>query len=121
MHATHRLRAGLQAVHGSQWWILSGEAARHLVTSAPVQHLWNYLKHTHVPDESFFHTALLNTPSLALHTQPGALRLIGKRARGRVVTEQDVPRMLECHALFARKFASAGDARNLTRPSRERC
>ena len=101
--------------------MLSREAALHLVTNATVQHLWRYLKHTHVPDESFFHTALLNTPSLATSTHPGALRLIGKRAKGRRVTEQDVPRMLECQTLFARKFTSAGEARNLTRPSRERC
>ena len=111
----------MQVVHGSQWWVLSRQAALHLVTNATVQHLWRYLKHTHVPDESFFHTALLNTPFLAQNTHPGALRMIGKRAKGRRVTEQDVPRMLECQTLFARKFTSAGDARNLTRPSRESC
>ena len=101
--------------------MLSREAALHLVTDSSVQRLWRYLKHTHVPDESFFHTALLNTPYLAAKTFPGAFRLIGKRARGRRVTEQDVPRMLECQALFARKFGSAEDARNLTRPSQQRC
>ena len=112
---------GLQVVHGSQWWVLSSEAALHLVTDASFKHLWTYLKHTHIPDETFFHTALLNTPHLAARTHPGAFRLIGKRAEFRTVTFEDVPRLLECRALFARKFASVESARNLTQASQQHC
>ena len=44
----------MQVVHGSQWWVLSRDAALHLLTHPDAQRLWRYLKHTHVPDESFF-------------------------------------------------------------------
>ena len=60
---------GLTHAHGaqgSQWWILPRAAVLHLVADPAVKHLWHYIKHTHIPDESFWHTALVCT-RWALH------------------------------------------------------
>jgi hypothetical protein len=54
---------GLEAYAGNAWWALSREACQYLVefvTSNP--HVQEYFRKTLVPDESFFHTILGNSP-----------------------------------------------------------
>ena len=40
--------------------MLPRAAVLHLVADPSVKHLWHYIKHTHIPDESFWHTALVS-------------------------------------------------------------
>jgi hypothetical protein len=54
---------GLEAYSGNAWWALSRNACQYLaefVTSNP--HVEEYFRKTLVPDESFFHTILGNSP-----------------------------------------------------------
>jgi hypothetical protein len=54
---------GLEAYSGNAWWALSRDACQYLaefVTSNP--HVEEYFRKTLVPDESFFHTILGNSP-----------------------------------------------------------
>jgi hypothetical protein len=54
---------GLEAYSGHAWWALSRDACQYLtefVTSHP--HVEEYFRKTLVPDESFFHTILGNSP-----------------------------------------------------------
>ena len=48
-------------MQGSQWWVLPRAAVVYLVTDPSVKLLWHYIKHTHIPDESFWHTALVSS------------------------------------------------------------
>lgn len=54
---------GLEAYSGNAWWALSRDACQYLaefMTSNP--HVEEYFRKTLVPDESFFHTILGNSP-----------------------------------------------------------
>jgi hypothetical protein len=57
-----RLPAGVTWYGGSQWMTLSREACVYLTHSRAAQRMRRFYRHTFIPDESFFQTALLNSP-----------------------------------------------------------
>jgi hypothetical protein len=57
-----RLPDGITWYGGSQWMALSRETCVYLTHSRAAQRLRRFYRHTFIPDESFFQTALLNSP-----------------------------------------------------------
>jgi len=55
----------LEPFAGDACWALSRNACRHILDfNATNPHVSNFFRHTHVPEESFFHTILGNSPFL---------------------------------------------------------
>ena len=121
MHRRHQALESWQFVVSSQFWVLSREAVKYLVTSQHVQFLWHYLKHTPVTDESFVSTAIYNDRRLRETIREGAFKYIGKIASGRVIGESDLSALNSCKFLFARKFVTGKDALVMTNTSRSLC
>ena len=120
-HRRHESLASWQIVISSQFWVLSWEAMKYLVTDEHVQYLWHYLKHTPVTDESFVSTAIFNNARLNATVREGAFKYIGKISSGRLIGESDAAALTSCKYLFARKFMSGQDALSGTNTSRSLC
>ena len=104
--APPRVPEGVEVHFGSQWWTLhrSGvDAALDFLESRP--DFVPFARRVHIPGEMFFQTVLVAT---------GAPRVPGNRrfadrpdepdARPRVLTAEDIPRILDSRALFAHTF-----------------
>ena len=96
----------LKCFGGDTWFTASRSVVELLITESP---LWRRL-HDHyasriIPEESFFHTLLGNTPGLRL--SPDNLRYTDWRgcyAHPRALGREDIPRLLQSTHHFARKF-----------------
>lgn len=92
---------------GPQWFTCNLRAARAIVAS-PRTHrrLVNWMKRTHIPDESFIHTLIMNTPGLRV--APSSRRFTRWRSFGapspETLTIRDLDAIRASHAHFARKF-----------------
>ena len=99
-------RDGVKCFGGDAWMTLRRKLAHILLDETP---LWRTL-HRHyrsrsVPEESFYHTLLGNTPGLNL--SPDNLRYTdwkGCYAHPRTLNQGDIPRLLASTHHFARKF-----------------
>lgn len=99
----------VQPVGGRQWWNLSLDAVHYILSflDAHPDYL-RYHAHTLLPDEIFFQSILLGT-DFALRSEivNDSLRFMRWEADSshpRILTEADLPTMLQSNALFARKF-----------------
>lgn len=93
---------------GSQWWMLTNEAAFHIVSSHQVREQYHLFKYLHIPDETFFQTVFLSDEVLRGSYVPKNMRY-AKLEGGRcsAVTEKDVPKLVLSPLLFARKFVNS--------------
>jgi len=101
----------LRCHHGGDWFTLSRwavEAIERVVCERP-----DVLKHflrTLIPTEAFVHTVLANDPSLELSGDSRRFTLWDSGAsRPRVLTTEDLPRLLGAPFDFARKFDETVD------------
>lgn len=98
------LPSGLQAFTGSAHWCLSRECLEYVAASDPA--VVEFFRWSAVPDETFFQTLLMSSP-LAPAIVNDDLRYTDWPAGAnspKVLTVDDLNRMLASPALFARKF-----------------
>jgi hypothetical protein len=90
---------------GSQWWMLSNEAAFHIVGSHSVRAHYHMYKHLHIPDESFFQSLFLSDPILVGTYTPNNMRLAYlTRGRCSSLDDTNITLLSTSSHLFARKF-----------------
>jgi hypothetical protein len=100
-----RYPKGVRPMAGGQWMILAREACEYLVGPArDLARLKRFYRHTALPDESFIHTALANSP-LSSKLVNGNRRYVEfDDGRPRTLSAADVERERANGMLFARKF-----------------
>ena len=104
---TRTMPAGLEPVGRSQWMSLTPDAVKymlHYLDSHP--EVVRFFKLTWAPDETIFQTILYNSPFRSSLVNDN-LRYIDwskGQASPKVLTEEDLDRMLASGKLFARKF-----------------
>jgi hypothetical protein len=96
---------------GSQWKVLTREACEFLTTPNNTRRFRAAYWGTHVPDESFFQTALLNSTRRALVAGRNwhFVDWFTGPAHPRVLDISDLPRLEASEAFFARKFDDSFD------------
>ena len=99
--------ANIQPYNGSQWWSLTGECVRWIYeTCRPGYRLYDFYKHTFVPDEMLFQTMLKNSEwkdTIVDHN----LRNINWNEGPeypKIWRSKDFERLINSGKLFARKF-----------------
>lgn len=107
----------LRCFGGRQWFTLSGSCIRYLcdvVTRNP--QLVAHYKRTAHPDESFFHTILLNNSRLNIcPDNQRFMRWSAGSANPDVLVSRDFDEIVASGKLFARKFDASVDSRILDR------
>lgn len=103
-----RFPAGVTWYGGSQWMTLSRAACRY-VTGGPAGRLRRFYRHTFIPDESFFQTALLASPFRSTVVNDNRRLILWEDD---IVTLTSEHRALLCSsdAWFARKFDDRVDS-----------
>jgi hypothetical protein len=93
---------------GHQWFCFSGEMVAHLfrfLADQPAYH--EFMRHSFVPDETYFATILLNSPLAS--TRKDGLTYVDWSANGKrhpkTLDENDLPALLNAPCFAARKFA----------------
>lgn len=106
------LPSGFTWYGGSQWKVLSREACHYIAEQPEIRRLWRFYRHTSIPDESFFQTALLNSP---LHTTIAndSRRFVLWNPHVVTLTEEHADLLSGSDAWFARKFDEQVDGRIL--------
>lgn len=105
--------AAFRCYRGWQWLTLSRRAVESLLRTASARpDLLEYYSHTWIPDESFFHTLLLNDDSLDIYPESDRFMRWPETNREHPVTLRlgDLPDLFRSSARFARKFDSGIDA-----------
>jgi hypothetical protein len=97
---------------GSGYWSITRECAEfiyHFIKQHP--HFVKFFKYVDIPDESFFHTIILNS-QFRENTVNDDLRLIdfSDGSGPRIWRKQDLPILSQSTALIARKFETTVDA-----------
>lgn len=99
--------------HGSNWWTLSRRSIQYLHQfTRENSDFLRYYQHTHVPDESFFQTILLNNPSLNISDDDKRYIRWDKKPAPHpaVLTAKDFPHLVSSGKHFARKLDQTIDA-----------
>ena len=92
-----RALKGIEPYAGSQWWALSRNAVDHILSFVRANpRLVRFYKHSHIPDEMFFHTILGNSPFRAK-----AARSLTYADWSRGLSRNPAPLTQEHLALFA--------------------
>jgi hypothetical protein len=90
---------------GFQWWMLSNEAAFHIVGSHDVRARFHMYKHLHIPDESFFQSLFISDPVLNGTLLNDNMRLAYlNEGRCSSLDENNITLLATSSHLFARKF-----------------
>jgi len=99
--------AGIQPYGGSQWWSLTGECAEWFTGFCHSgELLYDFYRHTMIPDEMFFQTAILNS-SFADTVVNDNLRYINwvdGPEYPRILTGEDFEKLICSGKFLARKF-----------------
>ena len=99
---------------GSAWWCLTRDAISYLskfLASRQGKRFINFFYYTHIPDESFFQTLLLNSP-IRDRIHADNLRYIRFKTGSShpdILTKNDYYDLVSSDKLFARKFDTAVD------------
>lgn len=92
--------------HGSQWWAITLKQAKYILQQMPLYH--QNFKHSYVADEMLIQTILYNAPFAPKELTGFHLHYISWPSHAspnpRVLTEQDLPALLQSDKLYARKF-----------------
>jgi hypothetical protein len=97
---------GLVQYVGSQWWSFTRECAQYVIDYvAHNPNVVRYYRHSHVPDEGFFQTVLLNSP-LAGKIENTSMRYIewDGAFNPRVLDANDLAAIVKSGCMFARKL-----------------
>jgi hypothetical protein len=97
---------------GSQWKVLSRQACRYVTEQPDMRRLWGFFRHTFIPDESFFQTALLGSPLRGTVVNDNR-RVVEWDPKIVTFTEEHRDFLLDSDAWFARKFDEQVDGRIL--------
>lgn len=102
--------------YGSQWCTLSMEAVKYILGElAKDTRFYNYFKYTHIPDEMFFQSLLLNAEEKAIKENivNQSLHYINwgatKSDHPNNVGLADIPQMMASEKFIARKFEAEND------------
>lgn len=113
-----RFPAEFEPYSGSQWWSASHEVVRYIVDFVDEHKSFRrFFWLSNVPDEMFFQTIIMNSPT-AGQVLNDDLRFTDwpdEAWSPRLLTRSDIPALLECPSLFARKFEDVKVTRELAR------
>jgi len=105
--------SGVKPYGGSQWWSLTLKCVEWLATICRSgELLYDFYRHTNIPDEMFFQTAIMNS-KFAQTVVNDNLRHINWTdgpEYPRVLTSEDWEKLMHSAKLFARKFDVEKDA-----------
>ena len=97
---------------GAQWWTLTCECADYIVKYIRFNTVYKeFYELTYIPDEMFFHSIILNSP-FKKNVLNNNLRYIDWNTGPeypRVLTNDDLEKIIGSERLWARKFSSAKD------------
>jgi hypothetical protein len=99
------LGRGVKIYGGSQWMILSRAFCEYATN---LRHIWRYslfFRNIYVPDESFYHTLLMNSPfrDTLVNDNRRYIDWVSGPERPRVLRMSDLPLITASGAFFARK------------------
>jgi hypothetical protein len=99
--------AGAFQCYGGEWWFSGSRKAaeRFLVDDPVTERMFRHFKNRMAPDEAFAQTLLCNQPDLRLSEENN--RYVDWTAGGhhpRILSVDDIPRIMESGKHFARKF-----------------
>lgn len=110
--------AGLEPWGGSSYWMIPIDCARYIHGYAQAHpDVVRFFQSVRIPDEIFFHTLVMNSP-YRQSVVGDDLRYIDWSEGAdspKTLTLEDLPRLLESEALFARKFDPSVDVEVLDR------
>lgn len=93
---------------GSNWTILNRDFCNYLIYDDFSYKLQSYFKHTYIPDESFFQTALMSSPFknslINDHKRYIVMNPENNAAHPYIWTIKDIDHILSSNAFFSRKF-----------------
>jgi hypothetical protein len=109
---------GYRRYGGLTWFILNREFCEYLCFDTTHNELKEFLKHTYIPEEEFFHTVIMRSPfkDTVVNDNKRLLMWKGHRILGfyysrlRTLTMEDVDALIASEAFFARKFDEAVDS-----------
>lgn len=96
----------MQAYKGSQWWCLNAESIEYILEYINDNvSIIKYFKHTHIPDEMFFQTILLNSHLTDSIINDNLRYIIFDGAHPQILTTNDLNQLMKIEKkFFARKF-----------------
>jgi hypothetical protein len=103
----------IQPYGGSQWWSLTGECVEWLAgVSRPDEPLYDFYRHTFIPDEMYFQTVILHSKfaETAVNDNRRYYDWTAGPEYPRVLTHEDRDKLFDSGKLFARKFDICRDA-----------
>lgn len=109
---------GFQPYSGSQWWSASHELVRYIADFVKEHRSFRrFFWFSNIPDEMFFQTIIMNSPfAERVHNDDHRFTHWEPEAWSpRVLTKDDIPKLLESPALFARKFEDPEVTKELAR------
>jgi hypothetical protein len=103
---------------GSQWWTLSFNTVKSIIRFLDTdKHFYNYFKYTHVADEMFFQTMVMNNNiNQAENIINNNLRYVDWNSQSghpRTLDTTDLDKLAKNGAFFARKFDEDSEVLNL--------
>ena len=113
-----RLPAGVEPFAGEQWWSAREDVVEYIVDYVDRHKAYRrFFRWTEVPDESFFHTIIMNSP-FKDRVHNDHLRYVDwstGHSSPRELTRDDIGRIIQSSALFARKFSDVATVKELAR------
>ena len=109
------LSNGLNAFGGSQWWSFTASCVKFILRYCQEnKHVTAFFRTTLVPDETFFHTLIMNSP-FREHVVNDNKRYIlwDREPSPYIFKEADLPSLMSTGRYFARKFDDKVDERIL--------
>lgn len=113
---------GYQPYGGSQWWSLTNECIDYIAhESNPRNELYDFYKHTYIPDEMYFHTLIMNSKfkSTVINNNLRYIDWYNGPEYPKILRESDFYVFKETEAFFARKFDDSIDYQIRNRICRE--
>lgn len=111
----------MTAYYGSQWWVLSMAAVEYILgDSAKNKQLYDFFEHTHIPDEMFFQSILLNAEEkITKNVLKQSLQYINwgepRHEHPENIGVENLGEILKTGKFIARKFEAEEDATVLDR------
>ena len=110
------LPKGVRFFGGSQWWVLTREAAIHCLEFAEKnEHLMRIFRRMQLPDEHFFQTVIMNSELQGSIINDNLRFIDFSGAHPRILRANDLEVIVSSAKFFARKFDDAVDSDILDR------
>lgn len=107
--------AGMTPYYGSQWWVLAIDAVKYIFDAfSHNKLLYDFFEHTHIPDEMFFQSILLNAEEkISKNILNQSLQYINwakpRREHPEDISLEDLDEILKSGKFIARKFEAEQD------------